>query len=64
LLVLPVVEEEGVTVTNEDGKEITIPVNMADNNPNGMEYDSLYLDMNAIVSLIHHFPAHHIDSKQ
>lgn len=48
--VLPVAEEEEKTMMAGEGQEVIIPINMADPNPNGEEFDSLYLDMNGIVS--------------
>ena len=48
-VVLPVIEEEETTVTDEAGIDVTIPVNIANPNPNEVEFDNLYLDMNGIV---------------
>ena len=56
LTVSPVVEDDEVQVPNDDNELVTIPTNMADPNPNGTEFDCLYLDMNGIVcprALIH-----------
>ena len=48
-LVAPVVEEEEATLPGEDGQDILVPVNTSGPNPNGVEFDNLYLDMNGIV---------------
>ncbi|KDR83427.1 hypothetical protein GALMADRAFT_22342, partial [Galerina marginata CBS 339.88] len=45
----PVAEEEDTKIPGENGETITVPINMASANPNGMEFDNLYLDMNGIV---------------
>lgn len=43
-IIAPVIEQQPTEV---DGQEV--PVNMEDPNPNGEEFDNLYLDMNGIV---------------
>ncbi|KAJ7117313.1 exoribonuclease 2 [Mycena crocata] len=48
-IIYPVVEEEEIKVPDQDGSTISIPVNMSMTNPNGKEFDNLYLDMNGIV---------------
>ncbi|KAJ7228938.1 XRN 5'-3' exonuclease N-terminus-domain-containing protein [Mycena pura] len=47
-IIYSVVEEEEIKVPAEDGTT-SIPVNMSMANPNGKEFDNLYLDMNGIV---------------
>ncbi|KAF8211396.1 XRN 5'-3' exonuclease N-terminus-domain-containing protein [Mycena galopus ATCC 62051] len=48
-IIYSVEEEEDIQVPAQDGSTISIPVNMSLPNPNGKEFDNLYLDMNGIV---------------
>jgi hypothetical protein len=45
-----VIEEEDKKMADENGEETAVPMNMSMPNPNGVEFDNLYLDMNGIVN--------------
>ncbi|SNX87928.1 probable 5'-3' exoribonuclease 2 [Melanopsichium pennsylvanicum] len=48
-IVSSVLEEDSKTAPGTDGTEITLPLDTSTPNPNGEEFDCLYLDMNGIV---------------
>lgn len=48
-IVSSVQEEDPKTAPGPDGTEITLPLDTSTPNPNGEEFDCLYLDMNGIV---------------
>lgn len=47
--VTSVAEEEEIEVPDASGELIKLPLDMTTPNPNGAEFDNLYLDMNGIV---------------
>jgi 5'-3' exonuclease len=47
-----VAEEEDIKVPDENGNDVVVPINMAGPNPNEVEFDNLYLDMNGIVCFV------------
>ena len=47
--VLTVIEEDEAEVPDENGTNVSIHIDMSKPNPNGAEFDNLYLDMNGIV---------------
>lgn len=50
-LVRDVAEDEPVKMQDDEGNEIVVPVDISNPNPNDVEFDNLYLDMNGIVSI-------------
>ncbi|KIY45855.1 putative 5-3 exonuclease [Fistulina hepatica ATCC 64428] len=48
-IIYPVVEDEEVQVPGDGDELVSIPLDMSQPNPNGAEFDNLYLDMNGIV---------------
>ncbi|SDA02305.1 BZ3500_MvSof-1268-A1-R1_Chr7-3g09627 [Microbotryum saponariae] len=57
-IVLPVIEDTPVSVPGPDGQMDELPIDTSGANPNGEEFDNLYLDMNGIVH-----PCTHPDGK-
>lgn len=48
-IVTSVEEEDPKVIPGKDGAEVELPIDMSGRNPNGEEFDCLYLDMNGIV---------------
>ncbi|SCV70596.1 BQ2448_3358 [Microbotryum intermedium] len=48
-IVLPVIEDTPVSVPGPNGEMEQLPIDTSGANPNGEEFDNLYLDMNGIV---------------
>lgn len=48
-IVTSVQEEEPRSIPGPDGQPVELPIEMRNPNPNGEEFDCLYLDMNGIV---------------
>lgn len=48
-IISPVIEERPEEFENPDGTKTSVPVDASKQNPNGEEFDNLYLDMNGIV---------------
>ena len=45
------VEEEETKIPDEDGHDVSVPIDVSRPNPNEKEFDNLYLDMNGIVRI-------------